>query len=142
MPNQWLPVILYSMHASAASCPQKKFGDHPHLEMTAGGALAPTLDGLPLALGPNERSRSLAFAPDGARFVLGTEWSLRLFERIGRQLWHKSGPRVAGTVNVTGDGFCATSCWCWPTSDGCWYCSTPAARAPALCRLGDRRKSA
>ena len=25
MPNQWTPVILYSMHASAASCPQKKF---------------------------------------------------------------------------------------------------------------------
>ncbi len=49
-------------------------------------------------------SRSLAIAPDGERFLLGTEWYLRLFDRQGEQLWQKPVPGVAWAVNITGDG--------------------------------------
>jgi hypothetical protein len=65
---------------------------------------SPTLDGKPLALDKYETSRSLAIVPDGQRFVLGTEWSLRLYDRVGRELWEIAGPGVAGAVNITGDG--------------------------------------
>jgi WD40 repeat protein len=64
----------------------------------------PTLNGKPLALDRFEPSRSLAIAPDGQRFLLGTEWSLRLFDRAGKQLWEKSVPGAAWAVNITGDG--------------------------------------
>src|SRR5205085_11814531 len=43
----------------------------------------PTLNGRLLALEPYETPRSLAVAPDGRRFVLGAEWSLRLFDQAG-----------------------------------------------------------
>jgi hypothetical protein len=43
----------------------------------------PTLDGRPLVLKSYELSRSLAIAPDGRRFVLGTGWSLRAFDADG-----------------------------------------------------------
>jgi hypothetical protein len=41
---------------------------------------SPTLDGKPIALGQHEMSRSLAIHPDGNRFVLGAEWTLRAFD--------------------------------------------------------------
>jgi WD40 repeat protein len=43
----------------------------------------PTLDGKSIMLDQYERSRSLAIAPDGSRFVLGSEWSLRAFDANG-----------------------------------------------------------
>jgi WD40 repeat protein len=55
----------------------------------------PTLNGERLPLQQYERSRSLAIGPDGARFLLGTEWWLRLFDRNGKQLWEKPVPGVA-----------------------------------------------
>jgi WD40 repeat protein len=64
----------------------------------------PTLKGARLPLDQYETSRSLAIAPDGARFLLGTNWSLRLFDRNGEQLWQKRGSGVAWAVNITGDG--------------------------------------
>ena len=64
----------------------------------------PTLNGARLPLKQYERSRSLAIAPDGARFLLGTEWSLRLCDRNGEQLWQKPAPGVAWGVNITGNG--------------------------------------
>jgi WD40 repeat protein len=64
----------------------------------------PTLNGELLPLDQYERSRSLAIAPDGQYFLLGTEWSLRLFDRNGEQLWEQSGPGTAWAVNITGDG--------------------------------------
>ena len=47
----------------------------------------PNLNGKGLALYPYEIARSLAVAPDGRRCVLGAEWSLRLFDRDGTELW-------------------------------------------------------
>ena len=65
---------------------------------------APTLDGRPLALEPYETSRSLAIHPDGRRFVLGTDWSLRAFDAAGEQLWRQPAPGTVWAVNVSGDG--------------------------------------
>lgn len=64
----------------------------------------PSLDGQPLTLQPYEISRSLAIAPDGARFVLGADWALRLFDRQGRAQWEHPAPGVVWGVNVTPDG--------------------------------------
>ncbi len=71
----------------------------------------PTLNGAPLALKQYERSRSLAVAPDGRRFLLGTEWSLRLFDVAGKQLWRRAVPGVAWGVNISGDGRVAVAAY-------------------------------
>jgi len=57
---------------------------------------APRLAGNLLALKQYERSRSLAIAPDAARFVLGTEWSVRAFDAQGREQWQRSVPARPG----------------------------------------------
>ena len=64
----------------------------------------PTLNGQALKLDPFETSRSLAISPDGQRFVLGTEWRLRLFDRSGDELWQQPVPGVAWAVNWSADG--------------------------------------
>ena len=67
---------------------------------------APTLNGNPLQLDRHEVSRSLAILPDGKRFVLGTEWSLRLFDEQGTALWPDADavPGVVWGVNASRDG--------------------------------------
>jgi hypothetical protein len=65
---------------------------------------SPTLDGKPINLEQHEISRSLAIHPDGSRFVLGTEWSLRAIDAKGEPLWQRPGPGIAYAVNITGDG--------------------------------------
>jgi WD40 repeat protein len=65
---------------------------------------APKLDGKLLQLQKLEESRALAIAPSGDRFVLGTEWSLRLFDKTGKLLWRKVAPSVVWQVNVSSDG--------------------------------------
>ena len=67
------------------------------------GCTEPSLNGQPLALDPYEPARSLAVAPDGRRFVLGTEWSLRLFDQAGKSV-AVARARRAWAVNVSGDG--------------------------------------
>ena len=64
----------------------------------------PTLNGQALALSDNERSRSLAVAPDGQSFVLGTEWFLRRFDLVGRELWSVEAPGTVWAVNISADG--------------------------------------
>ena len=64
----------------------------------------PTLDGVPIELKRYEMSRSLAIAPDGSRFVLGTEWHLRAFDAKGQPLWRREAPSVVHAVNISGDG--------------------------------------
>jgi outer membrane protein assembly factor BamB len=65
---------------------------------------SPTLDGKLIDLPTNERSRSLAVHPEGNRFVLGTEWSLRAFDAKGQPLWQRDAPDTGWAVNITGDG--------------------------------------
>jgi WD40 repeat protein len=64
----------------------------------------PTLAGHPLPLPPYDTSYSLAIHPDGARFVLGTAWSLSAFDSSGTQLWRRLAPGIVFAVNITGDG--------------------------------------
>ena len=64
----------------------------------------PTPNGKPLKLDPFERSRSLAIAPDGRRFALGADWSLRMFDREGAKVWNKAVPGVVWAVTISGDG--------------------------------------
>lgn len=64
----------------------------------------PTLNGKALGLDKAERSRSLAIAPDEQSFVLGSEWSLRRFDRVGRELWKKEVFGTVWAVNISADG--------------------------------------
>lgn len=66
----------------------------------------PRLNNTPLKLDPYETSRSLAIAPDGERFLLGTDYWLRLFNRSLQEVWPKPVPvpGVAWAVNISADG--------------------------------------
>jgi WD40 repeat protein len=64
----------------------------------------PKLDGNPLGLEEYEFARSVAIAPGADRFVLGTEWYIRAYDKNGRQLWRQRGPGVAYGVNIPRDG--------------------------------------
>jgi WD40 repeat protein len=66
--------------------------------------LSPTLDGKPIKLELYETSRSLAIHPDGNRFVLGADWTLRALDAKGRPLWQREVPGGVWAVNITGDG--------------------------------------
>jgi WD40 repeat protein len=64
----------------------------------------PKLNGKPIELEPYELSRSLAISPDGNKFLLGTEWSLRLFDKNGKEIWNVPAPSAAWAVNISGNG--------------------------------------
>jgi WD40 repeat protein len=76
----------------------------PRLTVDWKETTTPTLNGQPLKLNPYEGSRSLAITPDGQRFVLGTEWWLRCFDREGKPLWTQPVPSIAWAVNISADG--------------------------------------
>jgi len=83
---------------------------------------APKLNGAPLTLDKYEMSCSLAIAPDKKRkkrFLLGTNFNLRLFDSSGKQLWWADVPGIAWAVNISGDGRLAVAGF----SDGTlrWY---------------------
>jgi WD40 repeat protein len=79
----------------------------------------PKLNGKALPLEQYEMSRSLAIAPDKSKFLLGTEWYLRLFDTNGQQIWKVAAPSVAWGVNISGDGKKAVAAY----ADGTihWY---------------------
>ena len=79
----------------------------------------PRLNGTPLKLWPYEISRSLAIAPDGQRFLLGTEYALRLFDRRGAGQWQVATPGAAWSVNIASNAQIAVAAF----SDGTmrWY---------------------
>jgi hypothetical protein len=64
----------------------------------------PTLGGKPIELDRSERAQSRAIHPDGHRFVLGADWSLRAYNAEGKEIWKRVAPEVARAVNITGDG--------------------------------------
>ena len=101
-------------------------------DVSWGQEIFPALDGRRLGRTdylrdrPDETARSFATARDGRHFVIGTEWSLRYYDRnnIDRPLWEKQLPGDAWAANITknrklvvvshGDG---TIRW-YRTSDG------------------------
>jgi WD40 repeat protein len=79
----------------------------------------PKLNGKVLALKLDEISRSLAIAPDGQHFLLGTEWYLRLFNKQGELQWKIPVPGSAWGVNIAANGKVAVAAF----GDGTlrWY---------------------
>jgi len=99
---------------------------------------APKLNGTPLKLKDREFSRSLALAPDRSGFLLGTEYSLRLFDRNGAERWQVTVPGIAWAVNISGNGRLAlVAC-----SDGTirWYRMTDGKALLAFFPHADRTR--
>ena len=63
----------------------------------------PSVNGVRVNLIMREMSRTIAFTPDGAGFLLGADYSLALFNMAGKPIWSVSVP---GTfhVNMSSDG--------------------------------------
>jgi hypothetical protein len=97
----------------------------------------PTLEGAPLALEAYERSRSLAIAPDGRRFVPGTEWSLRAFDADGTPRWVQFAPAQVWATAVMADGRLVVAAH----GDGTlrWHRLEDGREVLALFPLADRR---
>lgn len=64
----------------------------------------PVLRGQPIQLQPHERSRSLAIAPGGASFALGTDRTLRHLNGDGSPRWEVPVPGPVWGVNIPKDG--------------------------------------
>jgi WD40 repeat protein len=64
----------------------------------------PRLNGEPLPLDEYETARSVVVAPGGKRFLLGTEWWLRLFDQKGTLRWRQAVPGIAWGVNIPAGG--------------------------------------
>ena len=102
--------------------------------------LAPQLNGHPLPLMAYEMSRSLAIAPDGHCFVLGTEWYLRCYDRQGKELWKALAPSATWGVNISGDGRIVVAAY----ADGTirWHRLSDGQELLALFAHADRKRSA
>src|SRR5262249_45951772 len=60
----------------------------------------PKFAGTPIKLEEYEKSLSLAIAPEGQRFILGTAFWLRAYDKNGKPLWRRAVPDVVWGVNV------------------------------------------
>jgi len=98
----------------------------------------PRLNGTPLPLKQYEFSHTLAIAPDKQRFLLGTEWYLRLFDRQGQQVWETPAPSDTRAVNITADNRLAVAAF----GDGTlrWYRLSDGAELLALFIHPDRQR--
>ncbi|QSA97990.1 caspase family protein [Methylococcus sp. EFPC2] len=65
---------------------------------------APKLNGQPLPMDKHESPLSYALAADPHRVLLGTTWALRLYDRVGRQIWAVPLSQMALAVNVSANG--------------------------------------
>jgi WD40 repeat protein len=65
----------------------------------------PSVNKTPIQLYPDKEARSLAVVPGTQHFVLGAEYTVRLFDQRGYELWplEQIGPDIAWHVNVSGD---------------------------------------
>jgi hypothetical protein len=83
-------------------------------------------------------SRSLAIVPTQSRFLLGTDFCLRLFDRNGKELWQAPIPEVAWSVNISGDGRLAVAAF----GDGTirWYRITDGKELFAFFPHNDRKR--
>jgi len=83
----------------------------------------PRLGALPLKLDSAERSLSLALAPEGRRFLLGTDFNLRLYDAKGVELRRVAVPGAAWGVVIARNGTVAAAA----LGDGTvrWYSLLP-----------------
>lgn len=63
---------------------------------------SPLLKGNRIVLEDHETSRCLAIQDD--KFILGTEWNLRYYDKSGTELWKVPAPGIAWNVNLTSNG--------------------------------------
>lgn len=77
----------------------------PGIDITEVGSGKPRVNGKPISLAQNERALSVAIVPGEKRFVLGADFSLRLLEGSGRNVWPQPVMENldAFQVNVTRD---------------------------------------
>lgn len=68
------------------------------------GNSEPKLNGNKLDLGELERSTNLAISPDASKFLLGTNYKIRMFDRLGKKLWETDAHGLTAAVNISGDG--------------------------------------
>lgn len=65
---------------------------------------SPKLNGKAISLKNYEISRRLAITADAQHFVLGADWTLRFYDRLGQQLWPPIvTPATAWAVNISRD---------------------------------------
>jgi WD40 repeat protein len=103
------------------------------------GSDVPKLNGKALKIDQYEFSRSLALAPDRSAFLLGTEFSLRLFDRNGSTRWRVAAPGSnASAVNISADGKLAVAAF----GDGTirWYRMTDGNELLAFFLHADRKR--
>jgi WD40 repeat protein len=98
----------------------------------------PRLNNTPLKLEQYEKSRSLAIAPDGERFLLGADWNIRLVNRNGQDMWKVPVPSTTWAVNISGDGRLALAAY----GDGTirWYRMTDGKELLAFFPHKDRKR--
>ncbi len=65
---------------------------------------APSVNGVPVQMLPNEAARAVALLPERDAAILGTSRTLRRFGRDGREQWRVALHTEARAVNVSADG--------------------------------------
>lgn len=112
--------------------------ESPALRITSWKNYQPELNGKDLKLDQYEKSRSLSIAPDGGSFLLGADWSLRLFDREGKEKWKVSVPDTAWAVNIAGNGRVAVAAF----GDGTirWYRMTDGKEMLAFFPHNDQKR--
>jgi len=98
----------------------------------------PKLNGKSLPVVTHEMSRSLAIAPDGSGFLLGTEWHLYYFTPDGKVQWSAEGAGAATDVNISRDGRFAVAAF----NDGTirWYRLNDGKELLAFFPHNDRKR--
>jgi hypothetical protein len=110
----------------------------PGLDIRDWRTTTPSLNGTALKLERYEISRSLAIAPDAQRFLLGTAFALRLFDRRGAEQWQVAVPSEAWSVNIAGSGQLAAAAF----GDGTirWYRQRDGQELLAFFPHNDRKR--
>lgn len=103
---------------------------------------APTLAGRPLPMLPRELAHGLVVAPDGASFVLATDYRLRRFDADGRLLWGRPVPAFAWGLNVPQSGPLVGKVLVATYGDGTirWHRYSDGRELLALFAHADRRR--
>jgi WD40 repeat protein len=98
----------------------------------------PKSNGRTLQLERFDMSRSLAIAPSNQQFLLGTEFSLQLFNSDGSQRWKVFSPSATWGVNISGNGNLAVAAY----GDGTirWYRMTDGKELLVFFLHADRKR--
>ena len=103
---------------------------------------APTLAGKALPMLPREHARAVVVAPDGASFVLATDYRMRRFDAHGRLEWTRPVPTFAAGVNMPQSGPLAGKVLVATYGDGTirWHRYSDGQELLALFAHADRRR--